>query len=190
MDVRKQIQKIIFESESKNWIDFTKQTEFHSKNKLWFGAPFPMSSFRKFLDYTKGKVSNFVELGIGDGEKSLAASKVFSQVYSIEIYEPYIQHFQEIIKEEHIGNITILPGDILTETTKTPQVPSAVFTFVPFGDNIKNMQMIKICVNHFPSGSIFLFAGLDRHTANEPELKNLLEPYNIEGYTMIFWIKK
>ena len=175
----------------KESIDFYKSTEFHTKNNLWFGAPSNISVVEEFIKYTKNEVDTFIELGCGDLSKSIIASKNFNQVYTIEIYPPYVEHGKKMIKDNDINNIHLIEGDLMSNINNLPKKKSAIFSFLPFSDKMKNKEMAKLYIEYFPKGSYFFLIGIDVYIEDmikSGELNNI-EKIVIEykNRNLIFW---
>ena len=184
---------------NENFIDFDKSTDFHKHNKIWFGASADISSVEKFIQHTKDNIDTFIELGAGDLSKSIKASENFKNVYSIELYPEYVKYCQDLIKEKNIKNINLIEGDILKDIHKLPQIKSAIYSFVPFTNNEKNIEMVKMYVNYFPKDSCFFFIGLEgiiiniKEKGELPELEMIGEVINYKlnkNSDIIYWRKK
>lgn len=153
-------------------MDFFKQTDFHKKNNLWFGAPFSDRVFNEFLFEIKDcNIKNFIELGFGNLSKSILASKYFQNVYSIEIYKPYYDEALSI--SNNYENIKLIHGDILKEYDKIPREVSVIYSFLPSNKQEDLSGLLDIYIDYFPSGSMYYLPGIIENIKDNGNLDSL-----------------
>lgn len=140
------------------------------------------------------EIKNFVETGTYKGESTMIAAKHFSNVYTIEIFEPLYTESKEKAYNNGIENITFLLGDSLEQLQNImPKVTDGAVFFIDAhisgGDSGWNgkirvplIEELDIILSYNLGPSVFIFDDL--------RLWNTIKAWDWNHITNEFLVKK
>lgn len=117
-------------------------------------------------------IKNFVETGTYKGDTTIIASKMFENVYTIEIFQPLYYESKLRALNENLNNIVFLLGDSLTELPIImPKVLDGAVFFIDahisgsdsgWNDKIRVplIEELDIILSHKIGPSVFIFDDL------------------------------